>query len=37
VRKPEAIEWDEASASAKLAAAATAAAPVIDDDGITAH
>jgi ATP-dependent Lon protease len=37
VRKPEAIEWDEASASAKLAAAVKASEPVIDDDGITAH
>jgi ATP-dependent Lon protease len=37
VRKPEAIEWDEASASAKLAAAAKAGEAVIDDDGITAH
>ena len=38
VRKPEAIEWDEASA--KLAAAAAAAAePVVEDDGsgLTAH
>ncbi len=37
VRKPEAIEWDEASA--KLAAAAAAAEPVVEDDGsgLTAH
>ena len=38
VRKPEAIEWDEAAASAKLAAAAAKVGnAAIDDDGITAH
>jgi len=37
VRKPEPIEWDEASA--KLAEAAAAAEPVVEDDGsgLTAH
>ena len=37
VRKPEPIEWDEASA--KLAAEAAAAEPVVEDDGsgLTAH
>jgi ATP-dependent Lon protease len=37
-RKPEAIEWDEASA-AKLAEAAAAEKPVVEDDGsgLTAH
>ena len=37
VRKPEAIEWDEASAK-MAAAAATPGEPVIDEDGaLTAH
>ena len=37
VRKPEPIEWDEASA--KLAAQAAAAEPAADEDGsgLTAH
>ncbi|MGC1846760.1 MAG: endopeptidase La, partial [Pseudolabrys sp.] len=37
VRKPEPIEWDEASA--KLAAATTSAEPAVDEDGsgLTAH
>jgi ATP-dependent Lon protease len=37
VRKPEPIEWDEASA--KLAAATTTAEPAVDEDGsgLTAH
>jgi ATP-dependent Lon protease len=37
VRKPEPIEWDEASAK-MAAAAATSGEPVIDEDGaLTAH
>jgi ATP-dependent Lon protease len=36
VRKPEPIEWDEATAK-MAAAAATPGEPVIEDDGITAH
>ncbi len=37
VRKPEAIEWDEASA--KLAAGTAAAETAVDEDGsgLTAH
>ena len=37
VRKPEPIEWDEASAKMAAAAAAPGEPPVIDEDGITAH
>jgi len=37
VRKPDPIEWDEASA--KLAAAAAASEPAVEEDGsgLTAH